>query len=298
MCLAAVTLIHLGEAAVFRQTPYVYDGSGNKLRFVAKFGIHGNAQVRFFGMFENTTAPTKNESVTIAFVPHETWTELNRKLIPSNDCSQLSNQTLNVPYTCRVSAGVCIHTVTTHNVTAAYWYLIILGCAEPHWLDSGQTQFDYTVTLTNLHSNVLSEQFSYDMEGVVIILMVSTFTYLALLAFQLAFSFYDCCCLKHRQHLMVKLFNILLLLELAGQGFQLVHLGLYTSNGVGIAPLGHVGAGLAVASDCVLVLLFFLISEGWQLTKAILHNKLVICALWGLFVLFSCIFFAWMVVSC
>ena len=295
--IAVVTVFHATQAAVFRQTSYTYDRNDSKLRFIAKFGMHANAQVQLSGTFSNRTAT--NESVTVAFVSYKTWMELNRKLEPSNNCSQLSNLTVH-RWTVPAVTTEITSTVKANGATE-YWYLVFLGCVRlspTQWEDSGPTQFDYTITIKNIPGDVLFQQFSYDMEGVGIITLIATFTYLVLVAFQTAFVMYNHWCLKHRRlHLMVKLFTLLLLLELAGQGLQLVHLGLYTSDGVGVTPLGHLGAGVAMASDCLLVLLFLLISRGWQLTKAVLSFKFVIFTIWGLYVVFSAIFFAWMVVS-
>lgn len=298
VCLvAAVILFHATQAALFRQTSYTYDRHDGELRFIAKFGIQEYTQVELRGTFNNRTAT--NESVTFAFVPYETWSELNRLLVPSNNCSSMANLTSMIAHHWSVPGNVS--DTISDNTETEYWFLVFLGYvyvdARSPWQKASGTQFDYEITLTNVPSDVFTQQFSYDMKGVAIVTMVATFTYLVLLAFQVAFSTYSCVCLKTRLHLLVKLFASLLLLELVGHGFQLAHMGVYTQDGVGLAPLGHVGAGLVILGNCFLVLLFLLISRGWQLTKAVLHYKIVTFVLWALYVVFSAIFFAWMVVS-
>ena len=297
VCLVAVILFHATQAALFRQTSYTYDRKDGKLRFIAKFGIQANAQVDLHGTFNNRTAT--NESVTLAFVSYQTWMELNRLLIQPNNCSMMANLTSKISN--RWSVPSTVSKKIDANTVTEYWYLVFLGCiyvdARSSWQDTGGTQFDYAVTLTNVPGDVLTQQFSYDMKGVVIVTLVATFAYLVLLAFQVAFGMYDCIYLKTKPHLLVKLFTSLLLLEVGGQGLKLVHMGLYTQDGVGFAPVSHVGAGLVILGDCFLVLLFLLISKGWQLTKAVLHFKALMFILWGLYVVFSAIFFAWMVVS-
>ena len=296
VCLvAAVILFHATQAALFRQTSYTYDRHDGELRFIAKFGIQEYTQVELRGTFNNRTAT--NESVTFAFVPYETWSELNRLLVPSNNCSSMANLTSMIAHHWSVPGNVS--DTISDNTETEYWFLVFLGYvyvdARSPWQKASGTQFDYEITLTNVPSDVFTQQFSYDMKGVAIVTMVATFTYLVLLAFQVAFSTYSCVCLKTRLHLLVKLFASLLLLELVGHGFQLAHMGVYTQDGVGLAPLGHVGAGLVILGNCFLVLLFLLISRGWQLTKAVLHYKIVTFVLWALYVVFSAIFFAWMV---
>lgn len=295
-CLAALILFHVAGAAVFRQTPYTYDRNDGKLRFIAKFGVKANAQFGLSGTFSNRTA--ENESIILALVSHETWTELDRLFVPPNDCNKLSNLTSKIAFRWPVPhiQRIVLKTITANNLTE-YWYLVFLGCV-PHspWEDSGSTQFDYSVTLTNLPSDVLTQQFSYEMKWVVIVILVATCTYLALLAFQVVFSTYACACKKTRLHLLVKLFNLLLLLRVGGLGLQLVDLGLYTKDGLGVPAVKHIGSVLTVASDCLLVLLFLLISKGWQLTTAILHYRLVTFTLWGIYIIISTIFFAWTVV--
>lgn len=225
--------------------------------------------------------------------------------LPCADGHKCENQPKDVP--------LVSHTQFTYRLTpleTEYYYVIIAACTNNgtkvptcNWQKSSEVSYTYSMHLVNEDPDEVAKpnpfvyEFPYDLQSLLLLFLVFTFCYYALLACHAVMNTRLCAIKSHRMHRMVKIFTVSLLLEVVHVSFELIHLAVYAYNGEGVSALKYLGEVANLISDWLLILVFVLIGKGWQLTTATIRWKKVTFFIWGFYVAFSCAYFIWLVVS-
>ena len=199
----------------------------------------------------------------------------------------------------------------TFNIVAApdteYYYLFLLACqrnttATCMWAPTEQVHFHYDVSLVNAnpdnnsHLDPFTYQFSYDLEGALIILLVFSVAYAVVITAHVLLHT-KLCAKECKMHRLPAIFTMSLFIEFFHVVFEMIHMSVYTSDGVGAVWCNYIGEVFNQFSDWLLILVLLLIGRGWMITTSALRSKKIMFALWGAYVFFFSIYFVWTVVS-
>lgn len=189
-----------------------------------------------------------------------------------------------------------------------YYYLFLLACKRNTtvsctWDPTRQVYFDYDISLVNAanlennsHFDPFTYQFSYDLEGALIILMVFSAAYAVVIVTHVLLHTILCAndCKMHR---LTAIFTMSLFIEFLHVAFEMVHMAVFAGDGIGAVWCNYIGEVFNQFSDWLLILVMLLIGRGWMITTSTLRSKKITFALWGAYVFFFSIYFIWTVVS-
>ncbi len=212
------------------------------------------------------------------------------------------------------SVATVSRTQFTFRLTPApeteYYYVVLAACTNNgtsvptcNWVHSSDVSFTYSMHLVNEDPDTTSDpnpfiyEFPYDLQSLLLIFITFSSCYYALLAFHALLNTRLCMDRSYGMHRLVKIFTLSLVLEAVHVSFVVIHLAVYASNGVGVEVMKYVGEVANQVSDWLLILVFVLIGKGWQLTTATIRWKKVSFFIWGFYMVFSALYFAWLVVS-
>lgn len=190
-----------------------------------------------------------------------------------------------------------------------YLYLFLMTCTrnsssvmcEREWASTDKISISYNIHLVNAHpndTNPYTNEFPYDLQGTLTLQMVFSIFYLTLIPIH--FILHSRFCVKGRRysmHMLVKIFSVSLVLESIYVLLELLHSSVYASNGQGVVVLKYLGEVANHVSDWLLILVVILVGKGWQVTTSSLRWSKVTAGIWGAYILFSAVYFVWMVVS-
>lgn len=197
----------------------------------------------------------------------------------------------------------------TYHISTApkteFYYLVFLTCsrnfsANCSWAPTEDLTIQYNIHLVNDRpdeSNPYSNEFPYEMKGVLSLQLFFTGSYLILVFVH--FLLHIKCFRKQRysMHILVKLFSASLVLEAAYVFMELIHSSVYARNGKGVLSIQYLGEVCNQFSDWLLILVVILVGKGWQVTTSSLRWSKVTVLIWGAYIVFSAIYFIWTVVS-
>lgn len=199
----------------------------------------------------------------------------------------------------------------TYRINSAldteFYYLFFLPCnrntsATCTWASTERASFRYEISLVNSDPESGSSldpftyQFSYHLNGVLIILMVYSTSYTILVAAH--FLLHSRLCVKdYRMPRLPAIFTVSLLFDYFHCVFEMMHMAVFASNGVGAIWFNYLGEISNQFSDWLLFLVLLLIGGGWMITTSTLRSKKLTFTLWGAYVFFFAIYFVWTVVS-
>lgn len=200
----------------------------------------------------------------------------------------------------------------TYQVAAApqteFYYLVFLTCSrnftkdnECGWTRTVAITVQYNIHLVNSRpnqSNPYTNEFSYELEGVLTLQLFFTMSYLLLATVH--FLLHVKCCKarsRYSMHILVKVFSGSLVLEALYVFTELIHISIYAGNGKGEVAIQYLGEVCNQFSDWLLILVVILVGKGWQVTTSSLRWSKVTMLIWGAYIVFSGIFFIWTVVS-
>lgn len=176
------------------------------------------------------------------------------------------------------------------------------GSMNCEWASTDQINIEYDISLVNeLPNNSIfyNNEFPYDLQGTLTLQIVFMVFYSILIGMH--FLLHSRLCVRdHRRysmHFLVKLFSASLVLESVYVILELIHSLVYAGNGHGVVTLKYLGEVANQFSDWLLILVVILVGKGWQVTTSSLRWSKVTAAIWGTYILFSAIYFVWMIVS-
>lgn len=292
---------------------------GSVVQYLTKFGVKAGNTVYLSG---SLSRPNNFSTPAIcAFVPETIWEVIYRNgtktcdslasLLTAN--AYLNNNTRScideLQQNCffkNVGVEYNFSAPLTNQYQTMYWYLVLISChiSNSSLAASNGTEFSYSIKILNDRATgPFIYQFSYEYIGIVVMTMCSTGATGILLLFHVVvhapsvFKRWKTPGPANRMHPLVKMYTLSLFLLLDGQVFQLIHWLVFSSNGVGVPALDHLGVAIGGLSTWILVLVFILISKGWQMTTRLIPRALFTLLVWGLYIVFSVILFVWTVVS-
>ena len=283
------------------------------IRYLTKFGVKGGNNVHLSGTISG--ANNSSDSVLCAFLPQILWDRLYSNVTQCYGLASLlsSNREFeNVTLPCKSKTNCFIHSVGAENKVfyslltspydTTYWHLILIACHTngSTLAASNNAAFAYSLRLENDLTSVFYKQFSYDLTGIVIITMCSMGVASILFLFHVAVHLPLFKCWKPpstKMHLLVKVYTLSPFLMIPSQAFQFIHWMIFAVDGVGVPPLDHLGFALGGLSTWILVLIFVLLSKGWQMTTRVIRRMILTLLMWGLYIVVSIILFVWSVVS-
>ena len=187
-----------------------------------------------------------------------------------------------------------------------FYYVFIIACTRNatetcNWAGSDDVYFKYDVTVVNSdptgHKDYFDYQFSFEFHGVLILQLSFTVLYLILVAIQ--FMLHSRLVSKKQlcPHPLVQLFTASLVLDFLHVGCEMIHYSVYAANGNGAIAMRYFGEVFNLLSDWLLILVLILVAKGWQVTTCSIRWKKLTSVVWCVYILFSAIYFVWMVVS-
>lgn len=199
-------------------------------------------------------------------------------------------------------------TFYTNAPNTQYYYLFLMTCTRNSsvncaWGSTDEISINYDISLVNNHpnnSNPYTKEFPYDLQGTLTLQMVFGILYLTLIP--LHFVLHSRFCIKGRNrkysmHVLVKVFSLSLVMECLYVLLELLHSSIYASDGRGVVAFKYLGEVANQFSDWLLILVVILVGKGWQVTTSSLRWSKVTAGIWGAYILFSAVYFVWMVVS-
>lgn len=188
-----------------------------------------------------------------------------------------------------------------------FYYLFLMSCTRNgslncKWASTEEVNIEYDISLVNqLPNNSIfyNNEFPYNLQGTLTLQIVFIVSYSVLIGVH--FLLHSRLCVKdhHRysMHLLVKLFSVSLVLEFVYVILELIHSLVYAGNGHGVVTLKYLGEVANQFSDWLLILVVILVGKGWQVTTSSLRWSKVTAVIWGTYILFSAVYFVWMIVS-
>ena len=189
-----------------------------------------------------------------------------------------------------------------------FYYLFLMSCTRNgsttcEWASTDGINIKYDISLVNELPNTstfYNNEFPYDLQGTLTLQILFMVFYSFLIGVH--FLLHSRLCVKDRHrysmHLLVKLFSISLVLEAVFVILELIHSLVYAGNGHGVVTLKYLGEVANQFSDWLLILVVILVGKGWQVTTSSLRWSKVTAVIWSAYILFSAVFFVWMIVSC
>lgn len=245
----------------------------------------------------------------------------NASMSPYSQCSKGTADLYrvvpcNYQQECRNQQGSVVQgsnlTFRTTSPKTQYYYLFLVGCRQNSssaslcdWASSSSVVIEYDIhivtqdpdpTLTP-HPDPFIYQFSYDKVGMMVIYIIFSSIYLAVVAFHL--TMHSCICTPHgyKHHRITNIFSASLVLEFLHVVLIMTHYSVFSVNGVGVQALLFIGQATNFISDWLLILVLILIGKGWQITTATVRWKVITLVVWIAYIIVSAIFFTWTVVS-
>lgn len=228
------------------------------------------------------------------------------RVVPCNYQQECKNQN-NVP----IAPGSNL-TFRITSPKTQFYYLFLVGCRQNSsisrlcdWTESSDIVIDYDIHIVNQdpdpaitpHPDPFVYQFSYDQVGLMVVYIIFSSIYLAVVGFHL--TMHSCICTPHgyKHHRITNIFSVSLVLEFLHVVLVMTHYCVFSVNGVGVLALLFIGQVTNFLSDWLLILVLILIGKGWQITTATVRWKVITLVVWILYILVSAIFFTWTVVS-
>ena len=190
-----------------------------------------------------------------------------------------------------------------------YYYFFLVGCRQNsstddpcEWAASDPVTIDYDIHIVNqdpgmIHTpNPFIYEFSYDLIGMMVIFIIFSCIYFAVVLFHLTMHSPLCTPHGYKNHRLTIIFSASLLLEFFHVMFIMTHYCVFSTDGVGVRALFYIGQVANFASDWLLILVLVLIGKGWQITTATVRWKKITLLMWILYIVVSGIFFIWIVV--
>ncbi len=232
--------------------------------------------------------------------------------LPCNNQDPLS---CNQPNSIRVVPGNDFTFRVKESPKTEFYYLFMLACDRNYsssckWSETENSTLWYDISLVNsdpennTHLNPFVYQFSLELEGVLLMQLLFSVVYLALLSIHLAMHFGLCgkwCKTSaigfRRMHLLPAIFTASLVLEFLHVIFELIHYAVFAGDGFGAVWCLFLGEVFNQFSDWLLILVLLLIGKGWMVTDSALRWKKLTFGVWGAYVVFFSVYFIWAVVS-
>ena len=189
-----------------------------------------------------------------------------------------------------------------------YYYLYLVGCRQNStdnpcvWAASDGVTIDYDIHIVNqdpemtLTPDPFIYEFSYDLIGTMIIYIIFSCIYFAVVVFHLVMHSHVCTPYGYKHHTITLIFSASLLLEFLHVALIMTHYSVFSTDGVGVRALFYIGQAANYFSDWLLILVLMLIGKGWQITTATVRWKKITVVMWVLYIVVSAIFFIWIVV--
>lgn len=307
--LTVFLLLPPAQPTVLEGTYRDTEGSTSLVQYLAKFGVKEGATARL-----SVTISESSGTAIFAFVPQSLWEPIFQNHTSCDNMASLLSYYAQVCACGKTKSSSCscfLKATDTGNTTfplqqivansTVYFHLFFIAC-YPNGTASNGTEFTYNIRVTNLlaSESFYNTEFSYELIGVVLITMCSTATACILSVFHAVVHLPVFKCWKPpatRMHLLVKFYTPSPFLLTVGQGFQFVHWMVFANDGVGFPFLDHLGFALGGLSTWILVLVFILVSKGWQMTTRVIRRAVLTLLLWGLYIAVSIVLFVWTVVS-
>lgn len=158
----------------------------------------------------------------------------------------------------------------TQETRPRFWFVTVANCDEP----DGFSDISYRVHFTQALEGSWNKEFGANEKGLNSIYLSFFFLYVLL------FSIHVYSALQLRKtmeyvHPLVRLFSIILFLELISVFFYLLHYGIYANDGIGISILARVAEILDVLSRILFILMLILLSRGWTISVDSAPNKVL-----------------------
>ena len=337
LALVTVLSLYFGRGVVaIRVKGSISIDSNNKkasLHYLNRFGVAGGHSFYVYGNAASLSA--NNTNLVLGLVPQDIWDDLYRFTHQNSrkcrevfdhggplsgaklaNCSSSgdSDYIRTLPFCAddKCNQPPSSPVFDTFNFTFAvekeevrkteFYYLFYLNCNNVNcfWAESALLKMSYNIYLVNNapnQSNPYSNEFSYDMEGLLTVQLIFTLAYIFLTVVHFLLH---CSCLRRKHqysmHLLIKLFSASLVLEGAYVFSELIHLSVYAADGIGVVVIRYLGEVCNQVSDWFLILSVILVGKGWQVTTSSLRWSKVTVLIWSAYIIFSAIFFTWRVV--
>jgi hypothetical protein len=188
-----------------------------------------------------------------------------------------------------------------------YYYLFLMTCTRNssvkcEWASTDSLTIRYDIDLVNAKpndSNPYTNEFPYELQGTLTLQLVFLIFYIILIVIH--FTLHSRLCTRgqrYSMHVLVIVFSVSLVLESLYVLLELLHSSIYAGNGQGLVAFKYMGEVANQFSDWLLILVIILVGKGWQVTTSSLRWSKVTAGIWGGYILFSTMYFVWMIVSC
>lgn len=203
-------------------------------------------------------------------------------------------------------------TFRTTSPETQYYYLFLVGCRQNSstaplcdWTESSSVDIEYDLHIVTQdpdpaltpRPDPFIYQFSYDKVGMMVIYIIFSSIYLAVVAFHLIMHSWFCTPRGYKHHRITNIFSVSLVMEFLHIVLIMTHYCVFSVNGVGVQALLFIGQATNFLSDWLLILVLILIGKGWQITTATVRWKVITLVVWIAYIIVSAIFFTWTVVS-
>ena len=189
-----------------------------------------------------------------------------------------------------------------------YYYAFIVHCIRNstetcRWAQSDDTGMDYDFHIVStkpdptVHKDSFVYEFPYEYQGVLVLQLIFIVFYIALITVHVILHTRLCNEKGYRMHNLLRLFTISLVFETVHVVLEMIHYSAYAHNGEGVVALKYLGEVCNQFSDWLMILVLILIGKGWQVTTSTIRWKTVTFLTWGVYILFSAVYFTWVVVS-
>ncbi|XP_060068934.1 uncharacterized protein LOC132549052 [Ylistrum balloti] len=176
-----------------------------------------------------------------------------------------------------------------------FWYVSLVACQRNNcvWERNNDKPFDldYDIWLVNgnpasKHFNPFEHQFSFDDHDIFEIYLVFLIFYIVILPIWI-YAFIK------QKHPITQLFTSVIALEVTGIALNLLHLLIFSFNGVGFFPLEIVGNAVDTISQCIFMLFLLLVARGWTITHMDIKGRAVVFSVWGVYALSNFVLYFW-----
>ena len=150
-------------------------------------------------------------------------------------------------------------------------------------------EIDYDIWLVNgnpdsKHLNPFEHQFSFEMHDVVEIYLIFVVLYTITLPIWI-YAY------RQQIHPLTKMLTVCISTEFAGIVLNLLHVFIFSFNGVGAEWLKVIGNLLGTFAECLFMLILLVIAKGWTIVSMKLSSKKALYGVWGIYTGLNALFF-------
>jgi len=159
----------------------------------------------------------------------------------------------------------------TETVRPRFWYVVLANC------DGGFQNIHYRISFTNILSSHWNKQFGVNEQGLNTLYLVYFFVYTIFVMTHL----YGVRKLSRETgayvHPLVKIFTFGVLFQYLAVFSELIHLGVFVNDGIGVPALSKFSTVMATFARICFIFLLILLAKGWTITTdEIRHRWLVL----------------------